>query len=201
MMATRVRRTGQVFLGVINILALIGVVAVALVVGHVVWRPSTDKPSVTTFLTESLQSVAQLVSTKEHVFAVIKYDKSEKLFRFIPVDSEHVVAIARGYVNLGIDLQGVTPTFNESDKTAAITVPHAKILDVVTEPVAYLSVRTGLPFHFTHEQAHEVDSIARVRVAQAADSLGIRQHADSNVVSALTNMFAKSGYNLTVRFQ
>jgi hypothetical protein len=148
-----------------------------------------------------MKQVAQLVSTKAYVQDIIEYDNTRRILGVLK-SQKRILVVVRGHVNVGIDLDGVSPAFDNAAKTASVAVPHARLLDVVQDaPPRYYDVHTSLFNRFTPKDAELIQATADSALKALGTQRDILQQAASGVKRTLTSLLRGYGYTLEVTFQ
>jgi hypothetical protein len=188
-------RSGQVVAAVMKVFVVVVLALLAFVAGRRAPRRPTSGSS-HQVVVEQIQKVAQLVSTKVNVRDVFEYHDTRHF------STRRVLLIVSGHLNFGMDLKGnPPPEIDDRAKTISVSLPHAKILDVVQDDLVYYDVHQGLFNRFALGDAawlqHSADSTLRA----AGTQLGITEHADSSAAETLRALLKREGYTVNVIFR
>lgn len=153
---------------------------------------------------DSLNHVGKLVTSKYFFKEVITQSKGRNWGWFSKLSESSVMVSYEGYVNAGVDFEGITVAKDDDEKKITVTVPRAEIQDVVLDNDSFEqlsekdSVFTKLKFEDFNDAAKELKENAKENALQR----GILGEADKNAMNMIRNMVneltANSGYTVEV---
>jgi hypothetical protein len=144
---------------------------------------------------ERVRTVAKLVSTETTVRDVVVYRNSWL------GSTKRSLVVATGTVEAGIALDStVRAHIDTATRTVAITIPHARVLDVSVTRLETYDESSGLWNPFRPSDRDSIFQHVRGQLAHTAASLDVTARADSSAVRLLETLLGADGYAVHVSF-
>jgi Protein of unknown function (DUF4230) len=146
---------------------------------------------------ERVRTVAKLVSSETTVRDVVVYRNSWL------GSTKRSLVVATGTVEAGIALDsagGVAAHIDPATRTVAVTIPHARVLDVSVTRLQTYDESSGLWNPFRPSDRDTIFQHVRAQLAATAESLDVTTRADSGAVRLLQALLGSDGYTVHVRF-
>jgi hypothetical protein len=144
---------------------------------------------------ERVRTVARLVSSETTVRDVVVYRNSWL------GSTKRSLVVATGTVDAGIALDStVRAHIDPAARTVAITIPHARVLDVSVTRLETYDESSGLWNPFRPSDRDSVFQHVRGQLAHTAASLDVTARADSGAVRLLQTLLGVDGYTVQVQF-
>lgn len=160
---------------------------------------------------ESMKELSSLASSQAYVKAVIEKEDNQIFGKEIntnfPGTKRKLLLVVPGTVTAGVDLQNVDEDhlkLNEEDKTLAITLPRATIIQEPSlqfEQVQAFSVEGIFREDVNWEEAYELAAEAKTLVKEEAIAQGLLEMAEKNAESTLKEFFSQLGYAVTIHYE
>lgn len=170
-------------------------------------EPKVEKGS----FIEQMKELSSLASSQAFVKAVIEKEDNQifgkEITTNIPGTKRKILLVVPGTVTAGVDLQSLDADhvkMNEEEKTIAITLPHAKIIQEPSlefEQVQTYSVEGIFRAEVDWEEAYELAAEAKTLVKEEAIAQGLLQMAETNAEKTLKGFFSQMGYEVSVQYE
>lgn len=170
-------------------------------------EPKVEKGSII----EQMNDLSSLASSQAIVKAVIEKEDNQifgiEIKGDIPGTKRKILLIVPGTVTAGVDLDdidGEHVSINEDEKTIAITLPHAEIIQEPSlefEQVQTYSVEGIFRAEVDWEEAYELAAEAKTLVKEEAIAQGLLQLAETNAEKTLKEFYSQLGYEVSVKYE
>ncbi|QUW21104.1 DUF4230 domain-containing protein [Sporosarcina sp. Marseille-Q4063] len=160
---------------------------------------------------ERIIDINELATAEAYSKAIIKREDNKILGKDIGMNlagtKRQLLVVVPGSVKAGVDLSGISNDdfiFNESKKTAKLTLPHATFL---SDPVVFLdkadiySLEGLFRGKANIEEGFEIAEEAKELILKDATEQGVLQRAEKNAEKTLREMFSFAGYDVTIEFK
>jgi hypothetical protein len=181
---------------------LAGIFGLGIVLGFLIPRlaGSSSAPRVynTATMLQEVQTLSHLVTVKYVMekIVILEDPPQNTIRRFLP-DATHVILLAHGIVNAGLDLGKLKPGDLEvSGKNITIRLPPAQIMDAYLDDkqTQIVERNTGFMRSFNKDLEQSARQNAVEDIRRAARSGGILKDADERARAQLTSFFRQMGF-------
>lgn len=170
---------------IILLLVLVGIIALGL---ERLQNGFGHKKKISRTITQTITEIKKIdeFCTANYCEETVVSAKRKRTF-----GTDEIALIVKGTVRVGFDLRKMD-TKVSSDTAIAITLPEAKILDVITNPSdCETFVETG---KWSHKQVTKYKDVARERIQNHAVTNGILKDAEKNGIDRLKLLFMGLGF-------
>lgn len=170
---------------IILLLVLVGIIALGL---ERLQNGFGHKKKISRTITQTITEIKKIdeFCTANYCEETVVSAKRKRTF-----GTDEIALIVKGTVRVGFDLRKMD-TKVISDTAIAITLPEAKILDVITNPSdCETFVETG---KWSHKQVTKYKDVARERIRNHAVANGILKDAEKNGIDRLKLLFMGLGF-------
>ncbi len=188
---------------------LLPLIAIALIIGlffflknpfNIDWSINKIEKQ-TTLTVEEIKKISELNTASYYEEMLL--EKRDTTKGFLGKKNKHLLAVlVKGNLKVGFDLSQISEddiSIGE-DKSVVITLPEAKVTDIITNPSDMTIVYGGKDKHFTNDDINELLNQAKTVLTNNARAEGIFDKATEQGKKEIANLLKAMGYkNVTVK--
>lgn len=164
-----------------------------------------------TAVIERIQNLNELATAEAYTKVIIERQDNtifgQSIGVNLPGTKRQLLVIIPGSVKAGVELSHLTEkdiTMDHEERTAKITLPHAKFLggaELYFDEVEIFSYEGLFRVKANIEEAYELAEEAKSLILTETAEQGVLRTAEENAKKTLTEMFSFAGYDVTVQFE
>ncbi len=192
------------------LLILIVFIALPIATFYFIKSASTFTEEKTAVL-ERIQNLNELATAEAYTKVIIERQDNtifgQSIGVNLPGTKRQLLVIIPGSVKAGVQLSQLEEkdiVLDEENKTATLTVPHAKFLggaELYFDDVEIFSYEGLFRVQANIEEAYELAEEAKSLILEEMSEQGVLRMAEMNAQKTLAEMFEFVGYDVTIRFK